>query len=360
MRLTSLGHGFGVYRREDGRLIIKWRDAHDRPRQTTTITKVAEANAFCRRKFREWPGRIETIDYTIREMVTEYLEEKELEHRAGTRALNTIIRDRAAVTRILEQWDGFHASELGRHDVKRWFSTMKAEGLSDSSVANYATVLRSAYKWAMDDGPLGHLTAHPVPSVAIKDQKAGQALTSIQIRSIFSATPTRYLPFMYTLAFSGMRIEEVCRLNVGDVNVEASTLFGGIKTDAGKDRTVAIPDWLTQLLVRHIGNRVSGPLFLNQRERRVNADVFRRRIWNPAVTKAGLPDATPHWLRHSLATLLAQSGHSVYDLRSHFGWADSRIADHYVKVAQAGIRSIADRLEEEIPDEARPGLRLVK
>jgi site-specific recombinase XerD len=93
-----------------------------------------------------------------------------------------------------------------------------------------------------------------------------------------------------------------------------------------------------------LGTRTDGPLFLNRRGNRVSADVWRRRTWNPTVEALGIPEATPHWLRHSLATLLAQHGMSAYDLRTHFGWETSRIADRYVKKGQ-GVRRIADTLE---------------
>jgi integrase len=349
-----LGNGFGVYRRRDGRVVIKWRDLSDHPRQTTTIQGVREANAFLRRAYREWPGHgTRDTGYTVAELAGEYLRTRERDHDdTGEPGASTLAGDRRAVALITDRWPVTRVEDLHRTDVRAWYSDMRRTGLADNTVRIYASTLRMAYRWGIDADTVP-LPAPPVPTVTVANVREGQALDVGTVRAIEAAIPDHYRTMFYTLAFTGMRIGEVCALDVG--SFRGRYIVGGSKTDAGKNRPVRIPDWLQTMLEAHTSGRDSGdPLFVNRRGRRVTARPWRRRVWDPATEAAGVPEATPHWLRHTLATRLAEGGHGGWELRSHFGWADQRIADHYIDVASEGVPAIADTLEDH-----RPALRAV-
>jgi integrase len=352
MQLVKIkGTGFGVYRRKDGRLLVKVRDPQGRPVQVTTIGSVAKANQYVRDAYRRWPGSgtADPVDWTVADMVDAYVAARVTEHRTtGKPGAGAIGSDQAGATRIRKQWPRELVGQVDRKDVKAWVAKMRKDGLSDNSIRIYLSVLRAAYKWAIEDDLIS--VDHPVPVFEVRKAKTGQAISEDQVRQIIAATPDRYRVFMTTLAFTGMRIGEVCALNVEDVRGRVIT--GGSKTDAGRDRKVAIPAWLAQVLVDHIGDRTEGPLFVNGRGDRVQAPAFRRRVWDPAAGAVGLPDATPHWLRHTMATRYAEAGASTYELRNHFGWS-SRIADLYVHAASDGQTTMVDRYQ------TQPDLRVV-
>ncbi len=46
---------------------------------------------------------------------------------------------------------------------------------------------------------------------------------------------------------------------------------------------------------------------------------FRRRTWNRAVAAAGVPDLTPHGLRHTAASLAVDSGANVKAVHGCWG-----------------------------------------
>ena len=352
MQLVKIkGTGFGVYKRTDGRFLVKWKDGQNRDRQST-FSKAVEANDWCRRKYREWPGKGPGVEppYSIAEMVGEYMETREarplgVPYKLGGIAENTLIRDRSAADRITARWDTESARALSKAKVERWYESMADETpeLSDSTIAGYAGVLRKAYRHAMrPEGPLEDLTVAPVPGVPVITRRPGRAFTAEQTWAILDRFHPVYRAFTYTLAFSGMRIEEVCRLDVPDFDPVGQELRGGVKTEAGIDRPIAISDRLAEVIAVHVGDRVDGPLFLNTRGNRITADSYRAKQWDPVVTSLGIPEATPHWFRHTAATLAAENGNSVWDMMSHFGWTDPRQATRYVHLARKGIRRIAD------------------
>jgi integrase len=344
MRLVRLGHGFGVYRRADGRYIAKYRDQADIAR-APAYERAAEANTRVTEAFRVWPGRRGPVgSLSIAAMVGDYLEDREAHYRDGELAHNTIVTDRAGAKRVIADLGTASAIDPRiRARLAQWVESLRTSGLAPRTVSMYAGVLRGAYRRAIELGQIAEMA--PVPRVPVRYRRVGQAIGPEGLRAMIEAHPDLYRPFVTTLAFSGMRIEEVCRLDIADFDPRRSTLAGGGKTEEAKSRRVAIPEWLTRELVKHLGDRTEGPLFLNRRGNRIDPDSYRGRIWAKAKVEAGYPDATPHWLRHTLATMLAESGRGVYELRSHFGWSDSRIADHYVKLAEHGVRAVAESLE---------------
>ena len=245
----------------------------------------------------------------------------------------------------MTRWGTEQAWELTKAKVLRWYEAMQGEvpELAGGTISGYACTLRGAFTHAMrPDGPLADLPAPPIPSVAHVTRKPGRAFDAEQTWAILDTHPAPYRAFAYTLAFSGMRIEEVCRLDVPDFDADGLELRGGVKTEAGINRPIAISPRLADMIAAHIGDRVDGPLFLNRRGRRVNADAYRLRVWRPVVEQLGVEDVTPHWFRHTAATIAAEGGATEWDMMSHFGWTDIRQATRYVHLARKGIRSIAD------------------
>lgn len=49
---------------------------------------------------------------------------------------------------------------------------------------------------------------------------------------------------------------------------------------------------------------------------------WRRRVFTPAAKGAGVPHATPHQLRHRMASLMASQGYSAAPIAAHLGHAD--------------------------------------
>ena len=64
---------------------------------------------------------------------------------------------------------------------------------------------------------------------------------------------------------------------------------------------------------------------------------YRARIFRPAAKLAGVPWATPHSLRHGVASLMAEKGYSPAQIAAHLGHADGGVLALRVYVHSAGI-----------------------
>ncbi|MCO5971077.1 tyrosine recombinase XerC [Actinoallomurus sp. WRP6H-15] len=135
---------------------------------------------------------------------------------------------------------------------------------------------------------------------------------------------------------SGIRIGELCGLDVDDIDAARRTIRVIGKGD--KERTVpmsapaarAVEAWLVRgrpaLVHEH-----SGPaLFLGARGGRVHPTVVRRAL-HDRLAELGLPDMGPHGLRHSAATHLLEGGadlRSVQEILGHSSLATTQIYTH--------------------------------
>ncbi len=80
---------------------------------------------------------------------------------------------------------------------------------------------------------------------------------------------------------------------------------------------------------------------------------FRRRVWRPALTKAGLPRMHFHDLRHTGNTLTAAAGASLRELMDWMGHSSPRAALIYLHGSDARQRAIAEGLSRLVEGELR-------
>lgn len=113
---------------------------------------------------------------------------------------------------------------------------------------------------------------------------------------------------MQTLFETAARVDEFTSLNVNDIYFNELRII--IRSEKGsKRREVPIEENLGRLLSTHLKDRKSGPIFRTRRNERYT----NRRIQQVVKEIASIAqiyslDVTPHTLRHTRATFLAEDG----------------------------------------------------
>ena len=126
---------------------------------------------------------------------------------------------------------------------------------------------------------------------------------------------------MLMLIYSGLRIQELLSLTVFDVDLQKRCLVGGIKTDAGKNRTVPIADQTFTYWQQWVSNAIDGIIF-HIDGRPIKPDYYRKRMLYPLQDNLGLQRRTPHQARHTCATLLANRGVAPLTIQQILGHSD--------------------------------------
>lgn len=255
-----------------------------------------------------------------------------------------------------------HAEDLTKAAVRLWWSGMDASKPRARSKA--FQLLHSIMAGAVE---LELMETNPVvlprrTRVRTKRAKRIDPLTLDQVNTLADAMPERLRMAVLLGCWCALRYGEMSELRRRDVDATAGTLkvargvvkvkggyvVGDTKTDAGM-RTVHIPPTLLpdlkQHLIKHTAWGVDGLLFPAANGGHLHSSSFAR-AFEKAAKAAGRPDATPHTLRHTGASLATSAGATTADVMARLGHTTPAMAMHYQHSLDGADERVARRLSE--------------
>lgn len=157
----------------------------------------------------------------------------------------------------------------------------------------------------------------------------------------------KYRAVLMTAYGSGLRIGEVCRLQVGDV--DSSRMLLRVRDGkGGRDRYALLsPVLLSALRTYWRAERPKGSyLFPGQKaDEHLSADAVRA-VQHKAAEQCGLKKrATPHVLRHSFATHLLDAGTDIRTIQVLLGHSSIRTTQVYTHVSPEHIGRVKSPLD---------------
>lgn len=252
-------------------------------------------------------------------------------------------------------------ARIHRDDVKAWVAEMSDEGLSPSRIRNCFNVLGAALDAAVDEGLIGQNPARGV-ELPRQTEPERRFLTAEEVDRLAAAMPTRAdSSLVVVLAYGGLRFGEAVAVRRGRVDVlrrriqiaEAATevggelVFGPPKTH--RRRVVQLPAFVAEALGRHLADRPDDPaslVWVAPKGGPLRYTAFRSRAWDKAAKKAGLPDVTPHDLRHSCASLMRAAGADVKEIQTQLGHRSPVVTlSTYTHLFDDALDPVMDRLD---------------
>ncbi|MBU1901309.1 tyrosine-type recombinase/integrase [Patescibacteria group bacterium] len=166
-------------------------------------------------------------------------------------------------------------------------------------------------------------------------------LSREEINSLLSTITNPKHKLMISLSYAaGLRISEVLKLKVQDVQLEENTLH--IKEAKGKkDRISIFPDKLSNELQFFMQEK-EGKSFLFESNRGGKLSTRNlQKVFSEALKKAHIKkNATFHSLRHSFATHLLENGTDVRYVQELLGHANIQTTQLYTKVTNPKLKHI--------------------
>lgn len=247
-----------------------------------------------------------------------------------------------------------HLEERGREPgdidlplIRDWLSRAREEGASRATVARRVASVRALTRFlhregvlAADPGPLlvGPAQQRSLPTV-LDERQAAEALSRAPART---PTDLRRRAVVESLYATGVRVAELCALDLSDVDRERRTVR--VLGKGAKERTVplgepaldAVDDWIAGGRPAMAGVHSGTALFLGARGGRL--DVRRAREDVHAHLRAAGVDGAPHDLRHSAATHLLNGGADLRSVQEFLGHASPRSTQIYTHVSVERLR----------------------
>lgn len=153
-----------------------------------------------------------------------------------------------------------------------------------------------------------------------------------------------------TMYACGLRISEVARLTIGDIDADRKQLW--VRFGKGsKDRAVPLPDHVLALLRAHYQSHGKGGSWLfPHTEGHITTDLLQD-VFKLALHEAGIrKNATPHTLRHSYATHLLENGEDITTLQKILGHADISTTKIYLHLTSRITERLGRSLNELMSD----------
>ena len=110
-----------------------------------------------------------------------------------------------------------------------------------------------------------------------------------------------YTGYILIMCYTGMRYGEISKIRKDDIHLKDRYMIGGIKTDAGKNRQIAIAENLVPIIEKLLP-QAEGPLLLAMKEQPFYR-AFAETIERAGITRP----MTPHCCRHTFSTMMAQA-----------------------------------------------------
>lgn len=287
-------------------------------------------------------GVYEALPPAMREAVDEFARHLASVENRSAHTVRAYVGD---VVSLLDHASRMGCTSPGELDIaalRSWLARLRTLGAARASLARRAASARTFSAWAHRRGLLavdvGAQLASPkahreLPAVLRADQAAELVMAPGDEASPVLLRDRAVLELLYA---TGIRVSELCGLDVGDV--DRSRRVVRVLGKGAKERSVpyglpaeeALDDWLRLGRASLAGPDSGEALFLGARGRRLQPTIARR-VVSGYARAAGLPHTSPHGLRHSAATHLLEGGadlRAVQELLGHASLSSTQIYTH--------------------------------
>ena len=246
-------------------------------------------------------------------------------------------------------------AEVDLRALRSWLARQQTLGQSRSTLQRRAAAVRVFFDWAHRAGltpgnPGASLRSPKVvralpPTLDQADAAAmlAEAIARAQVEP--GPVALRDVALLEVLYASGIRVSELCGLDVADVDRDRQAVR--VLGKGRKERTVplgapalrALDAWLGQGRPHLVRLESDPAVFLGERGQRIDPRVVRRIVHRALRPVEGAPDLGPHGLRHAMATHLLEGGADLRSVQEMLGHASLATTQIYTHVSNDRLRA---------------------
>ena len=240
------------------------------------------------------------------------------------------LRRNTDVTKLVFYWKDFEQARLDTpvevtpvlvNDFLSFVSTMQT--YKPKTFHRIISTLSSFYRFLYSQGVV---TANPLTGIdrpRIKQQEVKYLKHNQVLRLIDSIEDTRDKLIVRTIYATGVRVSELCNINIEDIDFDEHTIR--IRGKGDKIRTVFVDDDTLVELGKFIGNRIVGPLFVGQQGKHISSRAIQH------IFKHYAPQGiTPHKIRHSYASELYKRSKNLRVVQENLGHTSIKTTEIYL------------------------------
>ncbi len=297
-------------------------------------------------------------DRTGERMDAKYTVERFVDYLRAAKGLSehTVAAYRSDVLQCLDALAASGKTELDGvtlSDLRMWMGE-ESHHVSKSSLARKTIAIRRFFAWALEHGVLTHN-----PASALKTPKLPKTLPAVLNETQAGAlmdeadaeAALRDCAMLEVLYATGIRVAELVSMDLGSVHYSNRTITVTGKGDKqhvvpfGVPAQHALEQWTEQGRPCLMTPRSGNALFLGARGARIDQRVVRGVVHREAA-RAGVPDISPHALRHSAATHMLDGGADLREVQEMLGHSSLETTQRYTHVS---IEQLKSRYKQAFP-----------
>lgn len=230
--------------------------------------------------------------------------------------------------------------QVAQEDIISYLAVLREKNYAGSSICRALVAIKVFFRFLKKEKSIAENTAffldspkiwQQIPEVLTYDE-VERFLKQPDVTTWTGARDKAILEIMYA---SGLRVSEVCSLNIHDVDDS----FVKVKGKGGKERLVPIGEEALQSIDAYLAlfrkeSAKEKALFLSKNGRRIDRMTIWKQVKLYAKKAEILREISPHTLRHSFATHLLENGADLRIIQELLGHASIGTTDRYTHISQ--------------------------
>ena len=287
------------------------------------------------------------------QLIAQYEEHLAMVRNLSDNSIRGYVGDLESFLAHMEKLKVLEFKDLTIEHIRSWLANLQTTGVARSTLTRRIVSIRAFTNWAASNGwltsdlganlsiPKAHRT---LPEILDVDE-AAQILKALQVKAgeEVSAVNLRDLAMLEVLYASGIRVSELCGLNLGDIDASRNTLSVIGKGDRQRVVPLGIPamkalqNYLSNGRSEFLNNKSADAVFLGSRGKRIDQRTVREVVYE--AMKAVGATMGPHGLRHSAATHLLEGGADLRTVQEILGHASLATTQIYTHVSPERLQS---------------------
>jgi integrase/recombinase XerC len=287
------------------------------------------------------------------QLIAQYEEHLALVRNLSDNSIRGYVGDLESFLAHMEKLNVLEFKDLTIEHIRSWLANLQTTGVARSTLTRRIVSIRAFTNWAAANGwltsDLGAKLAIPkahrtLPEILNVDE-AAQVLKALEVKAGEEETAInlRDLAMLEVLYASGIRVSELCGLNLGDIDQSRNTLSVIGKGDRQRVVPLGIPaikalqNYLSNGRSEFLNNKSADAVFLGTRGKRIDQRTVREVVYE--AMKAVGATMGPHGIRHSAATHLLEGGADLRTVQEILGHASLATTQIYTHVSPERLQS---------------------
>ena len=279
--------------------------------------------------------------------------------------LNGYKRDLQKLSKYLSDQEIDKWKLVKEHDLRTFVNSERRRGLSPRSIQRILSSCRTFFEFLLTEGQIKLSPAQNISSPKLAqllpkamDADLVQKLLDFKAKGMIEVRDKALAELLYS---SGLRLSEICKLNMEDLDTKERTCVvsgKGNKTrivPVGKKAIQAIRDWfMYRSELKQSKATSTNAIFLNNKGNRISPRSIQLRLEKLCLMR-GLPGINPHMFRLSFASHVLESSGDLRAVQEMLGHSDIGTTQIYTKLDFQHLSKVYDKAHPRAKKDTKDG-----